>query len=1393
MAAVNIEIQGVAPFDCKGNSSALGPRWKKWLQSFQYFLVAKGVVNDAQKKALLLHTAGIEVQELYETLTDPGPTEEFEEDTATDFEKTVRTLNAYFVTKLNEPYERHVFRSMAQQERETVSQFIARLRKQAQNCNFANPDVDIRDQVIDKCRSSELRKKLLAKEHLTLQKVQEIARSMEAVDLQAKKMGAQDSASSTEESLGVNQVVSASDSKLPKQQKGKKRLGRWYRCGQEGHFSKDKSCPARQSVCTKCKKVGHYASVCKTKPSNDSATGNKLSGRKKEFAETKYLQEVVEEDMEDDEVLGIFAAKNSGKDGHTPIYVSVMLDQKSCKMQLDTGATVSILPKVLYDQQFNQWPLRGTKIKLKAYNGVRIPVYGEVHLPVVYEQQELVLPLIVVDGDGSPLLGRNWLEQLKLNWRNIFHVSKVDTLSDVLGRHKMVFDKGLGTIKGFTADIKLQEGAKPIFCKARPVPYALRQKVEEELDRLEKLGVVKKVERSDWASPIVCVPKKDGSIRICGDFKVSVNQVLLDIPYPLPDTEDIFATLGSGTVFSKIDLSNAYQQMELSTNSQQYLTVNTHKGLYAYQRLTYGIASAPALFQSTMDQILQGMDNVRCRIDDIIIRTDPHEHLQVLDEVLTRLERHGILAKESKCEFMVPSIEFLGYRVDGEGRHPTDEKIAAISEAPSPKNIAELRSYLGLLNYYGHFIPNLSTLLQPLHELLQKGVKWEWSKECEEAFQRSKSELMAGRVLVPYDEKRKLILACDASPYGVGAVISHVMDDGEEHPIAFASRTLTKSERNYSQIEKEALAIIFGVRKFHKYLYGRLFHLYTDHKPLVTILGPKTAVPTLAAARMQRWAVILQAYNYQVEYRPSKEHANADALSRLPCNAPPLKEEAEIFFFSGLEELPIDAKDISRETRRDPVLARVLNYTLMGWPNYVTSDELKAYFTRRHELSVDQGCVLWGMRVIIPPSLRNRLLQELHEEHPGIVAMKTIARSYIWWPNLNAEIELTGKACEVCQAVRNAPPSAPLYPWRWPTRVWQRVHIDFAEKDGNYFLGLIDSHSKWIEVAHMRSTTAQSTIDQMRLWFAAYGLPEEVVSDNGPQFISQEFTDFLKQNGVKQTLVPPYHPSSNGAAERTVQILKRALRKHAESVRRGGKKRSLKHQLANCLFQYRNTPHSVTGVTPSELFLKRKPRTKFSILLPNMEEHILNQQGRQQRQHDKSHVKLRELSPSDSVNVRNTRGGVEKWVPGTVIRRLGPLTYLVRVGRQLRYVHIDHLLQTERVNCEEEEEVVPEESSVPVSGSSTPPSVAVSKTTQDQPAETQKPVAEPIPQSSTPDAPAAQEPVPMSPEQIPVAVPELELLSPVQHQSETSPRNTPMKAERRYPARERKAPDRLNL
>ena len=237
-----------------------------------------------------------------------------------------------------------------------------------------------------------------------------------------------------------------------------------------------------------------------------------------------------------------------------------------------------------------------------------------------------------------------------------------------------------------------------------------------------------------------------------------------------------------------------------------------------------------------------------------------------------------------------------------------------------------------------------------------------WSEECESVIQQSITELLIIRVLVHYDSNRVLKLDCDASQYGVGAVLSHVMDNGEERPIAFASRSLTKNETNYAQLEKEILAMIFGVKKFHKYSYGRSFTLVTDHRPLVTILGPTNAVPPLPAARMQRWLLILQEYSYDVEYLPESEHCNA--LSRLPRKHKH-SPEAEAFFFSGIEELPISAADIGHATRRESMLAQVLKYTLSGWPNYVTDEELKPYFTSK-QLSTEQGCLLWGTRTIIP-------------------------------------------------------------------------------------------------------------------------------------------------------------------------------------------------------------------------------------------------------------------------------------------------------------------------------------------------------------------------------------------------------------------------------------------
>ena len=321
----------------------------------------------------------------------------------------------------------------------------------------------------------------------------------------------------------------------------------------------------------------------------------------------------------------------------------------------------------------------------------------------------------------------------------------------------------------------------------------------------------------------------------------------------------------------------------MTEEAKSILTINTHKGLYRYTRLPFGIASVPAIFQKTMDILLQGVPNALCYIDDIIITgQDDKAHLQTLQEVLKRLHSHGFRLKKSKCVFLGKAVEYLGHQIDATGIHPTVDKLVAIYDAPSPQNITELRSYLGLLNYYGKFVPHLATLVQPLNELLQKDTPWVWAKACEDAFRQTKRALASTKVLVHYNPALPLRLAADASAYGVGAVISHIMPSGEERLVAFASRTLSKSERNYAQLEKEALALVFGVKKFHKFLYGRRFTLITDHKPLTTILHPEKSIPPMAAARIQRWALLLSAYQYKIEFRPTQEHANAEGLSRLP-------------------------------------------------------------------------------------------------------------------------------------------------------------------------------------------------------------------------------------------------------------------------------------------------------------------------------------------------------------------------------------------------------------------------------------------------------------------------------------------------------------------------------
>ena len=825
------------------------------------------------------------------------------------------------------------------------------------------------------------------------------------------------------------------------------------------------------------------------------------------------------------------------------------------------------------------------------------------------------------------------------------------TLDELRKRYSDVFLDELGHIRNFTAKLLVRDDAVPRFCKARPVPYAMKAAIEEELHRLERIGVIEKISTSKWATPVVAIPKKDGTVRLCGDYKVTINQAIDIDQYPLPVPEALFATL-SGGQFTTLDLSQAYQLLELEPESRKYLAINTHLGLYQFTRLPYGVASAPAQFQKVMDTLLQGLPGVICYLDDILITgATAAEHVANVEEVLSRLKQHGIRVKPSKRKFLADSVEYLGHRIDAEGLHTTEVKSQAILQAPTPRNVTELRSFLGLVNYYGKFIPNLATTLYPLNQLLHRDHRWKWSKECEAAFQAAKEGVASSSVLVHYNPSLPLRTAGDASAYGVGAVISHVMPDGSERPIAFTSRTLSASEKNYSQIEKEALSLVFGVTRFQNYLYGRPFTLVTDHKPLLTILGSKKGIPTLAAARLQRWAFILSAYQYQIEFKPTNAHSNADGLPRLPLkeqSAEGMSSEPSLFNISQIQSLPVTSTQLRQASTTDRILSKVITFTRCGWPDNVT-EPLRPYWRRRHELTIEDDCLLWGSRVV-PQKLRVKLLEELHRDHSGMSRMKLVARSYIWWPGLDEEIERLVRGCQSCQAVKNAPPAAALHPWSWPTQPWRRVHLDFAGPvEGSMLLLAVDAHSKWPEIQLMCSTTAVKTIevftnDVCSLRFTC--------TDNGPQFVATEFKTFMKENGVRHIRSAPYHPASNGQVERLVQTCKQALKAGKDSGL------SLAHRLSNFLISYRSTRHSTTGQSPSELFLRRRIRTSLDLLKPDAERQVLDKQAQQKLAHDKR-VRENTWTVGERVMAKNVGSG-PNWVPATITKVLGPVTYEVK-------------------------------------------------------------------------------------------------------------------------------------
>lgn len=1261
-------------------------KWSRWVDRFELMFTISGIA-DEKKLTYLLHYMG---EEPYNTICDKlAPTKP----AASTYKIVVDTLQEYYEPKPLVLVENFKFHKRYQLENESSEEFLTILRKMAITCSFgAYLDTALRNQFVFGLKNSNAQRRCLEKAELTLKEAYEIALAAEM----AEKGGAEIQGASA----SSNDVMRIQSARKTVSQPFFKSINKCYRCGYSNHLATD--CKYIKIKCNRCGKIGHLEKVCQAKSKTEEARKKKNNVDKIELE-----QEYENLEIEDYEMYNIeFPCNNlefscnilelSCNNVYLKKSLEFEVDNVKVAFEIDTGSPVSIIGCNLFNKSFRKFKLEPCGIGLRSYCNTPLKILGFFWVKVKLNEKQGKLRLYVVNMDKDPIVGRDWIVALQPNLNSLFlneiggftpQIDVTAELEKLKEKYSNVFKGDLGKIANFQAKINLKPGTTPVFMKHRSVPFALKEAYDNELDALVESGVLVKVQHSNWATPIVPVRKANGAVRLCGDYKLTVNPNIIRRHYPLPTVDQLFSSMAKSTSsrgnieieeqkFSKLDLRHAYLQLEVDAEDQEALTLSTYKGLYRPTRYMFGLANGPEDWQSFMDQVFGDMENVAVFFDDIkVTGRNRKEHLNTLEEVLKRLSSYNMRLNLQKCEFFQDSIQFCGYEIDKNGLHKLKEKVNAINQMPAPKNKDEVRAFVGLVNYYGRFFRNLSTILYPLNNLLKQNVKFVWDRECEKSLKLVKDEMQTDRVLVKYDTRLPVTLACDASPYGVGAVISHIMPDGKERPIKFASKTLSPVQQRYSQIDREAYAIIFGVKYFHDFLFGREFTLLIDNKALSQILSPSKGLSTLSLSRMQHYAIFLQNYQFTPKFRKNEHHGNADAMSRLPLEQASeiIMDEVDFIQIQSIETLPITVAELAKETHKDAVVKELLEGLRFG--KNVQSES--RFGIEQWEFSLQQNCLIRGIRAYIPKSLRERVLNELHESHFGMSRMKSLARSYCWWPKIDSDIEHMVKSCNDCQLNRPNPPKAPIHSWEKSRDVFERVHVDYAGPfNGKYFFILVDSYSKWPEIFVVPDMTTETTIRCCRKIFSTHGSPEILVSDHGTQFTSNEFQQYLKVNGIRHKMGAPYHPATNGLAERMVGTMKQKLKSMNCSPSEYEK------EVCKFLLTYRKTIHPTSGQSPSMAVFKRQIRSRLDIMIPVPE----NEERDATKEPEK---KIRDIQLNSRVAVREYRNTKKKWALGKVIKKLGKLHYMVLLDNGLVWKrHIDQMrLVNEQKNSTESDEL----------------------------------------------------------------------------------------------------------
>ena len=888
---------------------------------------------------------------------------------------------------------------------------------------------------------------------------------------------------------------------------------------------------------------------------------------------------------------------------------------------VDTGSSVTLMKGTVYDElcrRIRRSTLLKQGPKLHSVNGKPLSVRGQTEMKFDYCEPTT---LVIVD-DNVPdcILGIDFLRSARAkllvsddkvilfdkaySTRRVPHaclavhedvgyecINKV--LTDWSGAFSTDLHK-LGRCRVEPCEIPTGT-AFPIKQRPYRLPLCKRKLVEEEIDNMLQAGVIRP-SRSAWASPIVLVPKKDGTTRFCVDYR-RLNDVTEGDAYALPSIQEIFDSMDGASIFSTMDLTSGYWQIPVEKDSIPKTAFTTHRGNYEFVRMPFGLKNAPAIFQRTMNHTLYDLIGKCCfvYIDDIVVFSKtPQEHAEHLKLIFERLKQVDLKLKRKKCFFGLETLDLLGYTLNREGISPQESKVKPIKELAIPKNRTEVRSFLGMCNYYKQCIPNYAVYSRSLQDLTSNKVDFQWNDQRQRDFDKLKDSLSSETVMAYPQVNQPYKLYTDACEYAVGGILVQEDSEGIERPIHYLSHQLNSTQKKWATIEKEAYAIVYALQKLRPYLWGAKFEIITDHKPLKSLF-----LQEQKNTKIQRWAVLIAEYGAPIKYREGRNNVRADMLSRI-----------RIQTVSVIDTLRNEESDMQINNARilleaDKILASELRdlqkeHFKEQWADaqiadsgYIIGEQGLLYSTNLpYKTAADFP------RILLPPPYQKDISKRAHGEMGHLSIEKTMRRindMYVW-PGMKATVREAISKCPTCAVHKSRPVSAPMSDMPLSTYPFEIIGVDLigplamSPAGNKYVLTVIDHHSGWAEaypIPNKKCVTVETAITTKL--FPQHGYPRVIIMDNGTEFNNAKWLETLAKNGVEVRRITPYHPQGNGRCERFNRTLKEMLTRLVNNQRS-----EWENQLPSALMAYRNSVSMVTGHTPFFLLYGRQGRLPLS-------------------------------------------------------------------------------------------------------------------------------------------------------------------------------------------------------